>query len=49
MVSERSYRQAMTVERAIEELHRCAGTQFDGAVVDAFARVVERPRRDLAA
>ena len=27
---------------ALAELYRCAGTQFDPEVVDAFARVLER-------
>jgi diguanylate cyclase (GGDEF)-like protein/PAS domain S-box-containing protein len=43
MVSNRAYRTAMTVEEAIAELRRCAGTQFDERVVEAFARVLERP------
>jgi diguanylate cyclase (GGDEF)-like protein len=40
MVSDRPYRAGRTVEEAIAELRRCAGTQFDPAVVDAFAAVV---------
>ncbi len=42
MVSERPYRRAGTPEAALEELQRCAGTQFDPAVVAAFTRVVAR-------
>lgn len=33
MTSERPYRKAMSVEEALEELKRCAGTQFDPRVV----------------
>jgi HD-GYP domain-containing protein (c-di-GMP phosphodiesterase class II) len=48
MISERSYRGARTLEEAVEELHRCQGTQFDPAVVEAFVRSLEvsgDPRR----
>jgi two-component system cell cycle response regulator len=40
MVSDRPYRPAMRTERALEELSRCAGTQFDPVVVDAFKRAL---------
>jgi HD-GYP domain-containing protein (c-di-GMP phosphodiesterase class II) len=36
----RPYKQRMTVERAVQELFDCAGTQFDREVVDAFASVL---------
>ncbi len=36
MVSERPYRKALTPGEALEELRRCAGTQFDPRVVEAF-------------
>ena len=36
MTSERVYRRRLTVEAALEELERCAGTQFDPDVVAAF-------------
>ncbi|HEV2776747.1 MAG TPA: HD-GYP domain-containing protein [Solirubrobacteraceae bacterium] len=39
----RSYRRAQTPEAAIEELQRCAGTQFDPKVVDAVVAILERP------
>jgi diguanylate cyclase (GGDEF)-like protein len=39
MVSERPYSVAMKPSRALEELERGAGTQFDPAVVAAFVRV----------
>lgn len=39
MVSERPYSIAMRPARAIEELERCSGSQFDPDVVSAFLRV----------
>jgi hypothetical protein len=36
MVAPRSYRPALSQAEACEELRRCAGTQFDPRVVDAF-------------
>jgi diguanylate cyclase (GGDEF)-like protein len=39
MVTESSYRAAMSHEGACEELRRCAGGQFDPAVVEAFLAV----------
>jgi len=42
MTSDRPYRRAREVGDALAELRRCAGTQFDPAVVAALARVVER-------
>ena len=50
MTATRSYRAAMPVEAALEELRRCSGTQFDPRVVDAFIAVMhEHPREDVAA
>jgi diguanylate cyclase (GGDEF)-like protein len=40
MTSDRVYRSAMSAEEARAELERCAGTQFDRRVVDAFLRVL---------
>ena len=37
MTSDRPYRRALTQGRAISELERCAGTQFDPDVVAVFA------------
>ena len=42
MVSERPYWEAMTEQEALVELRRCAGTQFDPAVVDAFTAALVR-------
>jgi two-component system, cell cycle response regulator len=40
MVSGRPYRSAVTVEVALAELRRCAGTQFDPRAVAAFEVVI---------
>jgi HD-GYP domain-containing protein (c-di-GMP phosphodiesterase class II) len=40
MRSTRPYRAPMSVEGALAELRRCAGTQFDPTVVDAFCSVI---------
>jgi putative two-component system response regulator len=40
MTSDRPYRPAMSVETAIQELQRGAGTHFDPTVVAAFGKVV---------
>jgi HD-GYP domain-containing protein (c-di-GMP phosphodiesterase class II) len=39
MTTDRPYRAARTEDEALEELRRCAGTQFDPQVVAALARV----------
>jgi HD-GYP domain-containing protein (c-di-GMP phosphodiesterase class II) len=41
MTTERTYRAAIPHEVACQELRRCAGTQFDPAVVEAFLAVIE--------
>jgi diguanylate cyclase (GGDEF)-like protein len=40
MRQERPYAASMSEDEALAELRRCAGTQFDPAVVDAFASVL---------
>jgi putative two-component system response regulator len=40
MTSHRPYRRGMTVEAAVAELVRCAGGQYDPAVVEAFTRAL---------
>ncbi len=42
MTSDRPYRKALPKEAAIEELNRCAGTQFDPEIVEIFARIIEK-------
>jgi HD-GYP domain-containing protein (c-di-GMP phosphodiesterase class II) len=44
MTSERPYRLAMSAEVALAELRRCAGTQFDPAVVAALCHVAAGDR-----
>jgi putative nucleotidyltransferase with HDIG domain len=41
MTSDRPYRPAMSVEEAVAELVRCAGTQFDKKVVNCAVRMYE--------
>ena len=50
MVSARPYRAPLTSVQALAELRRCAGGQFDPAVVDVFGDVLaDRERRVLGA
>ena len=42
MTSDRPYRPAKTPDEAIAEMGRYAGSQFDGAVVDALVRALDR-------
>jgi two-component system cell cycle response regulator len=44
MTTDRPYREAVPEADAIAELRRCAGTQFDPMVVEAFCRVIARER-----
>jgi HD-GYP domain-containing protein (c-di-GMP phosphodiesterase class II) len=43
MLDKRSYKDALTPAEARAELLRCAGTQFDPDVVNAFIRVLDDP------
>ena len=49
MTSDRPYQAAVGRREALEELRRCAGHQFDPAVVDAFCELVTREQRFQAA
>jgi diguanylate cyclase (GGDEF)-like protein/PAS domain S-box-containing protein len=40
MISGRPYKEAISHREALEELERCAGTQFEPALVDLFVRIV---------
>ncbi len=42
MTSKRPYRPAYSPEKAIDELREKAGSQFDGKIVEAFLKVLER-------
>ena len=39
MISDRPYRSALPIKEAIDEVKRCAGTQFDPVVADAFHKI----------
>lgn len=49
MTSRRAYAPALTIEEALRELFRCAGTQFDAEVVEAFSAVHSELRAELVA
>ena len=40
MTTDRAYRKARSAQEAVAELRRCAGTDFDPAVVEALAEAV---------
>jgi putative nucleotidyltransferase with HDIG domain len=42
MISDRPYRKALPIAHALEEIRRCAGTQFDPKVVDVFLSIPEQ-------
>jgi HD-GYP domain-containing protein (c-di-GMP phosphodiesterase class II) len=42
MTTDRSYRKGRPPAEALEEMHRCAGTQFNPAVVAVLSTIVER-------
>jgi putative nucleotidyltransferase with HDIG domain len=42
MTSDRPYRPALSHEVAIEELKRCAGTQFDPRLVEVFIKAIDK-------
>jgi HD-GYP domain-containing protein (c-di-GMP phosphodiesterase class II) len=44
MTTNRSYRRALSLDEATDELERCAGTQFDPRVVDALVAVLAPQR-----
>jgi diguanylate cyclase (GGDEF)-like protein len=47
MTTDRVYRGRLSHDRAIAELERCAGTQFDPDVVAAFRAEFDQPRLEL--
>jgi HD-GYP domain-containing protein (c-di-GMP phosphodiesterase class II) len=48
MTTDRPYRAALPLADALDELRRCAGTQFDPAVVDALCAIVDSGAEPLA-
>ncbi|MGN0741519.1 MAG: diguanylate cyclase domain-containing protein [Candidatus Fimadaptatus sp.] len=48
MTNDRAYRHAMSSARAMEELKRCAGSQFDPFIVSEFLQLLkEKPPKEL--
>jgi HD-GYP domain-containing protein (c-di-GMP phosphodiesterase class II) len=47
MMSDRPYRAALGLDKAINELERGKGTEFDPAAVEAFVELVEKDQLDL--
>ena len=45
----RAYKKAWSHERALDEITRLAGTQFDPNLIGPFTRVLDRYRADLRA
>ena len=45
MTSTRSYRVALTHETAIEEIQRCAGTQFDPVLAETFVKIQDKIKK----
>src|SRR4030066_333655 len=41
MISDRPYRKGMSEEKALKELERCAGTQFDPYLVEKFFEIIK--------
>jgi HD-GYP domain-containing protein (c-di-GMP phosphodiesterase class II) len=48
MITDRPYRAGMSREDAMAELRRCAGTQFDPAVVAVLLATLEDPEHRLS-
>jgi HD-GYP domain-containing protein (c-di-GMP phosphodiesterase class II) len=49
MTSDRAYRKALPHQLAIQELRRCAGSQFDPELVEVFCRCIDEHRRERLA
>ncbi len=46
MISDRPYRKGMSSEQAVQELRRCAGTQFDPDLVERFVQLLQPSRNE---
>lgn len=49
MTSDRAYRRALPHEVAVNEIERCAGTQFDPELAEAFVRYMDEWRQSMRA
>lgn len=49
MINDRPYRKGMPIQKAIEELKSCAGSQFDPYIVSEFIRLVSEKYADSLA
>ena len=47
MTSERAYRPAMTIERAVEQLEKDSGEQYDPSVVKALVELISKDEIDI--
>lgn len=47
MTSDRAYRRALRHDVAMSEIERCAGTQFDPELADAFSKLITAWRRQM--
>jgi HD-GYP domain-containing protein (c-di-GMP phosphodiesterase class II) len=47
MTSDRAYRRALRHDVAMSEIERCAGTQFDPEIADAFSKLISVWRREM--
>lgn len=47
MTHNKIYKKAKAKEEAINELRRCAGTQFDSNIVEAFCNLIEMQKNSL--
>jgi HD-GYP domain-containing protein (c-di-GMP phosphodiesterase class II) len=49
MTQDRPYRKGCTMERAIEELVLCSGTQFDATIANCYIQHISPPNQNPAA
>jgi diguanylate cyclase (GGDEF)-like protein/PAS domain S-box-containing protein len=49
MTTDQIYRRALSVQRAFDELYRCAGTQFDPDLVTVFSKLFEKDPQAMQA
>jgi HD-GYP domain-containing protein (c-di-GMP phosphodiesterase class II) len=48
MISDRPYRRGMNPENALAEIRKCAGSQFDPLIVEAFERAYRKELEKLS-